>query len=90
MTGQATDLALMRRGTTRKPPPTESSLKSKRRTHYARLQNSSLALEGSVDGASVEKLRWLEGVLESDGDEAPREAASAAEAKKAKPLPYCP
>ena len=34
-------------------------IEEKNPSFYARLHNSSLALEGSVDGGSVEKLRWL-------------------------------
>ena len=51
---------------------------------YARLHNSSLALEGSVDGASVEKLRWLNRVLES-GEDAADDEEQSSESRNPKP-----
>ena len=73
--GQGTDLATMR---------TDSRIEQEPASFYARLHNSSVALEGSVDGASVEKLRWLEGVLESGEDEADDEEQSS-ESRNPKP-----
>ena len=62
----------------------DSRIEQEPASFYARLHNSSVALEGSVDGASVEKLRWLEGVLESGEDEADDEEQSS-ESRNPKP-----